>query len=676
MKAPSYTLTLGSSDPGADTITSWTINWRDGTIDTVTGNPTSVTHVYADDRPAAYVIKTSATDEDGTYNGPTQSVTVQNLPPTAVSISGPSSLVSPTLGTFTLSATDPSSVDQAAKFTFHIDWDGDGVVDQNVTAVSGTQVTHAFPGNGAITVSVTATDKDGGTSATAASTVVNVTGVSAQLTSDPLNPGQQMLLVNGTSGDDNIKLTVNDNKDTVSVSVSNVLVATFTTTATFSSASRIAVYGNDGNDTITHGGGFNRAVELYGGNGNDTLNAGTNGDILVGGLGDDSLNSGLGNDLLIGGGGADKLVGGGGEDILVAGSTSFDNDPASLNAIMAEWQSSRSFTSRIANLMDNTSNPDFASRANGNVFLLADASNATVVDDTSKDTANGGDGNDWFLVNISGGTVVDKVIGGNRRRRDGYLTPLLVDVRLNRVAAEHARRLHFYDRLEKRFEPPHRVFISVQHRIRSQNLLPNRLAIGAIRSQLDRFLNVLAGILHDAIVHAHHAVLRVSDPAAQEFRRQGDDRHAQRQCFVACVAAAKMEGIERDVEDAVQAQKSVAILPGNPAHAAGDVAHRTLESLRQGVVHRLMLPFDEHEQSVVVAAQDAAEDRVKIGMKFVERLRAAIKRGALGQTKIGAGFQIGRRLRPVVIDRGQLQTAPAFRCKDFARPACRDLRWR
>ena len=409
-----YTLNLGSSDPGADTITSWTINWRDGTIDTVSGNPSSVTHVYADDRAAAYVITTSATDEDGTYTGPKQSVTVQNLPPT-VSISGPSSLVSPQLGTFTLTATDPSSVDQAAKFTFQIDWNGDGVADQKVVAVSGTQVTHAFPGNGAHHRQCDRhrQGRRARKGVTPATTVVTVTGVSAQLTSDPLNPGQQMLLVNGTSGDDAIKLTVNDTKDTVSVSVSNVLVATFATTATFSSASRIAVYGNDGNDAITHGGGFNRAVELYGGAGNDTLNAGTNGDILVGGTGDDSLVAGLGNDLLIGGGGSDKLVAGGGEDILIAGSTSFDNDPASLNAIMAEWQSGRSFQSRVANLMgNNPSSPtDFANRANGNVFLLADVPNATVFDDASKDTANGGLDNDWFLVNISGGGVVDKVSG-------------------------------------------------------------------------------------------------------------------------------------------------------------------------------------------------------------------------------------------------------------------------
>ncbi|MBW2241697.1 MAG: DUF4347 domain-containing protein, partial [Deltaproteobacteria bacterium] len=61
-----YTLTLSASDPGDDTISGWTINWGDGTIDTVVGNPPTVDHVYAN--PGfTFNITASATDEDGTY---------------------------------------------------------------------------------------------------------------------------------------------------------------------------------------------------------------------------------------------------------------------------------------------------------------------------------------------------------------------------------------------------------------------------------------------------------------------------------------------------------------------------------------------------------------------------------------------------------------------------------
>src|SRR6185312_2223847 len=46
-----YTLNLSSFDPGTDTITQWTINWGDGT-QVVSGNPSSVSHTYADGNAA------------------------------------------------------------------------------------------------------------------------------------------------------------------------------------------------------------------------------------------------------------------------------------------------------------------------------------------------------------------------------------------------------------------------------------------------------------------------------------------------------------------------------------------------------------------------------------------------------------------------------------------------
>src|SRR4029450_9895018 len=57
----SYTLSLSSVDPGTDTISQWTINWGDGT-QIVSGNPASVTHVYADGT-VNRTISATATDE-------------------------------------------------------------------------------------------------------------------------------------------------------------------------------------------------------------------------------------------------------------------------------------------------------------------------------------------------------------------------------------------------------------------------------------------------------------------------------------------------------------------------------------------------------------------------------------------------------------------------------------
>ena len=41
-----YTLNLTAVEPGTDSISSWIINWGDGAIETIAGNPTQATHVF------------------------------------------------------------------------------------------------------------------------------------------------------------------------------------------------------------------------------------------------------------------------------------------------------------------------------------------------------------------------------------------------------------------------------------------------------------------------------------------------------------------------------------------------------------------------------------------------------------------------------------------------------
>ena len=62
-----YTLTLGVSDPGADTVSGWVVNWGDGTVDTIAGNPGSVTHRYANEG-FTNAVTVAAVDEDGTWH--------------------------------------------------------------------------------------------------------------------------------------------------------------------------------------------------------------------------------------------------------------------------------------------------------------------------------------------------------------------------------------------------------------------------------------------------------------------------------------------------------------------------------------------------------------------------------------------------------------------------------
>src|SRR5262245_17132782 len=58
-----YALALSSS---STSITQWTIDWGDGSVETIPGNQSSVTHVYQ--AAAARTIHASATDAAGTYS--------------------------------------------------------------------------------------------------------------------------------------------------------------------------------------------------------------------------------------------------------------------------------------------------------------------------------------------------------------------------------------------------------------------------------------------------------------------------------------------------------------------------------------------------------------------------------------------------------------------------------
>src|SRR5262249_31145081 len=137
-------------------------------VQTVTGNPNSVSHIYLDGT-RTYTISATASDEDGTYNaGNSLNVTVNNVAPTA-SLSGPATGARGQTPTFALGAVAPSATDQAGSFTFNINW-GDGS-SQLSTGPASQQVGHTYTAAGPFTVQITATDKDGGVSTTVQQTI-------------------------------------------------------------------------------------------------------------------------------------------------------------------------------------------------------------------------------------------------------------------------------------------------------------------------------------------------------------------------------------------------------------------------------------------------------------------------------------------------------------------------
>lgn len=147
-----FTLNLAASHYG-HTFTAWSVDWGDGSVDTIMGNPSTATHTYADG-PNAYVIHATATDDTGTYAAADESVTVNNVAPT-ININGSSTATDGVAYSFTLGAVTDPGQDTVSQFIIH--W-GDGTSD---TYTSGGVKTHVFSTMGNKTVTVDLADEDG-----------------------------------------------------------------------------------------------------------------------------------------------------------------------------------------------------------------------------------------------------------------------------------------------------------------------------------------------------------------------------------------------------------------------------------------------------------------------------------------------------------------------------------
>ena len=128
---------------------------------------------------------------------------------------------------------------------------------------------------------------------------------------------------------------------------------------------------------------------VHGGNGTNTLTGNQQGNVLVGGSGNDTIIGGSGRSLLIGGLGSDIVTGGSADDIVIGGFTDYDSNPTALSAILAEWQSSHTFSVRVNYLR----NGGGSIGLNGLNVLVADQ---TVHTDAVPNVITGGNGQDWF----------------------------------------------------------------------------------------------------------------------------------------------------------------------------------------------------------------------------------------------------------------------------------------
>jgi hypothetical protein len=143
-----------------------------------------------------------------------------------------------------------------------------------------------------------------------------------------------------------------------------------------------------GSATGVAGGAAGRVTniqDVHGGNGPNVLTGDSQGNILIGGTGSDTIFGGTGASLLIGGAGSDHVTGGSGDDILIGDAITFDvmtaAHEAALMSILAEWQSTDSYATRVHDIDTGT-----GGGLNGTAKLNF---GTTVVDDGAADTITG-----------------------------------------------------------------------------------------------------------------------------------------------------------------------------------------------------------------------------------------------------------------------------------------------
>lgn len=379
----SYSLDLTSSDPGDDTITQWDIDWGDGNVETFAGDPSSASHTYADGNNS-YLISATATDEDGTFAaGNTVAIDVANLAPVVVSLTTDSGSIG--------GAQQGEAVNLSASFTdaglldthtATIDW-GDGttsagLVDQGTGTVT---ADHAYAAGGYYDVTLTLVDNDSDQDIAMTATVIAGVGVQ-----------NGVLNLVGSDGNDKFKVFKSWHSDDLHV-LSRLDGGSYSWQAVDGPIDEINMQLGDGDDVGFVSRRIHTDAVIDSGTGDDLLVGGGGNDILLAGAGYDTLFGGGGRDLMIGGTESDLIFGDGGSDILISGTTAFDNDRASLDAVMAEWTSSRSYSERVDNI---TGDLDLSMDGlNGEIFLIADE---TVFDDEAIDWLIGGRGKDLYFA--------------------------------------------------------------------------------------------------------------------------------------------------------------------------------------------------------------------------------------------------------------------------------------
>lgn len=411
-----------SSDPDGHTLTySWDVN-GDGTFGDATGVSPMLTWAQLNalglnDGPHTSGVRVRVSDGIDTVTSSAATLSIANAPPT-VAVSGPATGDAGQALNFTFAASDPSPLDQAGTFTYRIDWDGDGSVDQTVTGPSSVVVGHTFADEDSFDIIARASDRDEAEGPTGVWTVDIGDNDCGGTPGTAVLAANGDLIVTGTNANDRIDIRPGLCPGTVRVRMNHHNLGTFalSPTATIhvcglagNDQVRVSVcvhnatvvHGGAGNDRIWGGGGTDELFgdegcdrlyarggtdQLFGGDGDDEVWGGCGGDTLDGGAGNDDLYGGTGGDVFQGGAGNDRLWGGAGCDVLQGGA---GNDT-----------------------LRGGGGRDQLDGGLGDDHLIAGAGGDTLLGGDGADTLKGGAGDDW-LDGMAGNDRLDGMAGND-----------------------------------------------------------------------------------------------------------------------------------------------------------------------------------------------------------------------------------------------------------------------
>jgi hypothetical protein len=199
--------------------------------------------------------------------------------------------------TFNLVASDPTPADQAGRFTYAVNW-GDHT-SESVAGSAATTDTHAYPATGTYTVTLTATDQDGGVSGAVSQQVVIVSTPQLQYS---------VLVVPGTAGNDTFTLTpvLPAGAAAYSLRLTRTTGGKTTALGTYAvGTGQVQIYGGPGSDAVVlNGTGGNDTFAVSDGNVVEQLAQGTPQAtafaVDLNGIGAVRLNGSGGSDALVG----------------------------------------------------------------------------------------------------------------------------------------------------------------------------------------------------------------------------------------------------------------------------------------------------------------------------------------------------------------------------------------